>query len=363
MSGHALKIAVISESRADYGILYPLLKALQSDKRFELDLLVTGMHLERDFGETYRDIEADGLEVHTFTTDSLYWQCMGDNPQRPDFLVVLGDRRRMLEATIQFAYWNIPVCHIQGGDRTGTIDDPTRHAITRFAHLHFPCTPQSARRLKRMGEEPWRIQIVGPLGIYAMPEAQFISKEKLCAELGLDASKEIVLVIQHPVSTQVKEVGKQMRQTLEAVKGWQTIVVYPNTDTGSADMVKVIEGCDWIHKFKSLPYLKFVSLLKVSDVIVGNSSCGLYEAPLFGVPAVNIGIRQANREHGSNAMNVEHKMRGIKAATSIQLEWGKGGPKPYTNPFKIHVDGIKVILDTLASTPRDERLLQKCLTY
>ena len=344
------RIAILTESRADWGIYLPLLEAMQADSRFELMLLVTG-------SQTMQQIRVDGFDGYV-----LYWPVIGAlyALPRPDWFIVLGDRRPMLEAAIEAAYRNIPVAHIQGGDRTGTIDDPCRHAITRFANLHFPCTQQSADRLIRMGEEPWRIKVVGPLGIYAMGDATLLSKAKICQKLGLSAEREIVLVIQHPVSTQVAQAGEQMKQTLAAVKGWQTVVIYPNSDSGSEAMIEVIKGCEWVRSFRSLPYLEFVSLLRAASVIVGNSSTGLYEAPLFGVPAVNIGIRQNLRERALNIIDCGPEVGQIQ----IALRWQLGHrTRRHDNPFDVNVDGVNVILEILAETVIDERLLQKRLTY
>lgn len=339
----AIKVTVLSESRADYGIYYPLLKALQRDTRLELQLRVAETSLQWGLGG---EIKFNWCMIYS----------------ENDWLIVLGDRRPMLEAAIEAAYKNIPIAHIYGGDRTGTIDDPCRHAITRFAHLHFPCTQQSAERLVRMGEQPWRIKIVGPLGVYAMPDAQFIPKVEIGRILGLEPGREIVIVIQHPVSTQIEQAGEQMRVTLEAVKGLQAVVIYPNTDPGSEAMIEVIEGCDWVYKCKSLPYLEFLSLLKACDVIVGNSSCGLYEAPHFGIPAVNIGSRQQKRERGHNVYDVPHDGRLIRSTIDRAII-AKKDCFSQGNPFDNKIDGINIILDTLANTTINERLLQKELTY
>lgn len=317
----SLKLAVLQESRADEGIYFPLIQALRKDSRFLLNVIHT--HNELDI---------------------------------TDWLIVLGDRREMLETTIEAAYQNIPIAHIQGGDRTGTIDDPARHAITRFAHLHFPCTQASAYRLIKMGEESWRVKVVGPLGIYAMPDASFLSKQQICEKLGLDPKREIILVIQHPISTQVKQAGEQMRITLEAVKDFQSVVIFPNNDPGSEAMIKVIEESG-VKAFKNLPYLEFLSLLKTCDVVVGNSSTGLYEAGLFGIRAVNIGDRQANREQGSNVVNVWYDADVIRFA--LKKKWFI----PSYNPFDNKIDGVKVIMDTLWNTPINERLLQKKISY
>ena len=339
-----MKVAVLTESRADYGIYYPLLKALQADERFELQLLVTGMHLSRRHGLTAGMIEFPyHIEISLQALHS-------------DLLIVLGDRRPMLEAAIDAAYQNIPVAHIQGGDRTETIDESCRHAITRFAHLHFPALQESADRLLKMGEEPWRITVVGPLGIYAMPDADLIPRDKLLPDLRLK-DKPIILVIQHPASVQEYEAGLQLRRTLKAINNpnWQPVVIYPNNDLGSAEIIRAIEEYPYA-KFKSLPYLQFISLLKESAVIVGNSSCGIVEAPLFGVPVVNIGNRQRGRHYAIGIININY---GDDIREAIEYALTKGTQamaKPST-------EGVEKILEMLGGLEVNERLLQKRLTY
>ena len=354
-----IKVNLLTESRADYGIYYPLIKAFLSDSHFYLRILVTGMHLDVRHGFTVENLNAD-FEVARVISCVNVQRLIQKYPA--DWLIVLGDRRPMLEATIEAVYRNIPVAHIQGGDRTETIDESARHAITRFAHLHFPTTKSSARRLIKMGEESWRIKVVGALGIYAMPVINVIDKAELCQQLGLDAIQPIVLVIQHPVSTQIDKAGEQMQATLNAVKGWQTVVIYPNNDPGSEEMIKVIKQSSWVESFANLPYIQFISLLRCASVVVGNSSSGIVEAPLFGVPAVNIGNRQGLREQAGNVVNCSDATNAavIREAIKKALE-GQG--LTHINPYQANPDGVKIILDTLANTPVDERLLQKRIVY
>lgn len=354
-----LKVMVLTETRADYGIYYPLLHAMSRDDRFELMVVATGMHLEEDCGFSWDMVKSDFPEARA--VDYPFSAALFAEKQ-PDWLVVLGDRRPMLEAAIGAAYLNIPVAHLFGGDISGTIDGPARHAITRFAHLHFAATRESADRLLKMGEEAWRITIIGPLGIYSMPEADFKSRRSICQELGLDAEREIILILQHPVHTEQSMAGWQMEQTLKAVASYQAVVIYPNNDPGSREMVEVIEK--WSGpKCKNLPYLDFLSLLKTSSVIIGNSSTGLYEAPLFGVPAVDIGSRQAGRQRGTDVLSCGYDATEIGSAIEYHLRTIRPFFDGNRNPFDKRVDGIKLILTTLAETGRDAYLLQKRLTY
>ncbi len=341
------KVAVISGSRADYGIYFPLLKTIQNDTELELNVVVKAMHLLKEHGDTVQEIKRDGFPIREWGA--------------PDAMIVLGDRDEMLFAAIAAAHCNIPICHIHGGDRSGSIDESNRHAITRFAHLHFPSSKEDAKRLVKMGEERWRINVVGPLGIYAMPDAEFIPRVNLLRGLGL-SDKPIILVIQHPVTTQVHDSENQIRITLTAVSSFlpdcEPVVIYPNSDAGSEAMIETIESWN-LPKFKSLSYLTFLSLLKESAVIVGNSSCAIREAPLFGIPAVNIGTRQLARHSNGVVANVPHDREAISKAIVASLARGRDKS---VNPYK-HLDGVRVILDTLKKIEPTEKLLQKRLTY
>jgi UDP-hydrolysing UDP-N-acetyl-D-glucosamine 2-epimerase len=329
--GFGMKILIISAARSDEGIYLPVFKEL--DKHPEIE----------------------------YTIDNELY-----NHPNWDWVVVLGDTWPMLEATIKAVNSNIPVAHIHGGDLTGSIDESIRHAITRFTHLHFPALPKHAERLIKMGEEPWRITTVGPLGIYAMPEASFISEDKLKKELKLD-ERPIILVIQHPVSTEVNEAGQQMRETLEVVNNpdWQPVVIYPNGEPGSREMLKVINEYPY-RSFRNLPYLTFLSLLKISSCIVGNSSCGLVEAPLFGIPTIDIGNRQQGRTKGNSVTWVNNNaIMFIKGAVSAYIKKPLSCymDEPVYNPYSGFTNGPEILVNKLKSTPIDKRLLQKRLTY
>jgi UDP-N-acetylglucosamine 2-epimerase (non-hydrolysing)/GDP/UDP-N,N'-diacetylbacillosamine 2-epimerase (hydrolysing) len=317
------RIAVITASRADYGIYLPVLKAIGDCPELQYNLVASG-------NPDYLAFPLhEGFNVN----------------DKPDVVMVLGDTMPMLEATIQAAEDNILIAHIQGGDTTGSIDNKIRYAISAFADWHFPTLPQHALRLRLMGIPPSRIKVVGPLGIYAMKDAEFISEDKLRAKLGL-SDKPIVIVIQHPVSTEAEQAGWQMQQTLEAVMkipDIQPVVIYPNSEAGSEDMIKVIRESG-IKSFVNLPYLTFISLLKYSSVIIGNSSCGLVEAPLFNVPCVNVGTRQGQRSCGSLTLNVDYAESKIREAIIYFLSKSKWAS---INPYALDIDGPKIIVDTL----------------
>ncbi|MFC1926810.1 UDP-N-acetylglucosamine 2-epimerase [Chloroflexota bacterium] len=330
------KIAVVTGTRADYGLLYPVLKAIEAQSELDLLLIATGMHLSHEFGYTAQEIERDGFHIEAKVDMLLSSDTPGAMARsvslgimgmaqiweqlRPDIILVLGDRVEPLAAAISGAYMNIPLAHIHGGDTgTGGLDEPARHAITKFAHIHFPATRKSAERIIKMGEDEWRVHTAGSPALDAILNEPTLPHELLAKKFGLDLSQPLVLAVQHPVTTQVDDATDQMRETLEAIveMGYPTILIYPNSDAGGRRIIEVIKqykSHSSIKTFKSLPRKEYRSLMKVASVMVGNSSSGLIDAPSFGLPAVNIGTRQVGRERSKNVIDVSHdKAEIIKA--------------------------------------------------
>ena len=379
---------MVTGTRAEYGLLYPVMRAIERHSRLKLSIIATGVHLMPEFGYTVKEIEADGFKIDARVqmhsredTSAAMAKSLGKGivgmPHaleqiKPEILVVIADRGEALAAAVAGAHMNIPIAHIHGGDVTAgsCIDEPIRHAITRFAHIHFPATKKSAERIIKMGEEPWRVHMVGPLGIYAKVKKDFVPKTELCRKFKLNLNKPILLVVQHPVTTQVEKASTQMEETMEALVKLreQAVVIYPNADAGGRRIIKVIERYRKFPQFKifkNLSYLTFVSLMRISSVMIGNSSSAIVEAPLFGLPAVNVGIRQKGRERGANVIDVAHdKNEIVKAVKKALFDVGfRRGIKEAPNPFKIEKQGGKKIADILAKIKIDERLLQKRLTY
>lgn len=330
-------IAVVTGTRAEYGTLKPVLRAIAAKPGLKLSLIAAGMHLSHAFGYTVREIEDDGFDIcarvkMAVSSDTLAGmaQSVGSGISamaetweqlKPDVILVIGDRTEPLAATIAGAYMNIPVAHIHGGDDCGggTIDDSNRHAITRFAHIHFPATRKSAERIIRMGEEEWRVHMVGSPALDAILNEPLLPGKVLIEKLGLTSSGPLILVIQHPVTTQADEAPEQMRETLRAIEatGYPAVVIYPNSDAGGRRMIEVIEEYQTnplFKIFKSLPRNEYLSLVKMAGVIAGNSSSGLLDAPSLGIPVVNIGIRQGERERGCNVIDVGHDRQEIVKA-------------------------------------------------
>ncbi len=381
------EIAVVTGTRAEYGILKPVLKAIEAKPSLRLSLVVTGMHLAKEFGYTLEEIEKDGFsisaKVETLSnSDTLeaMTQSVGEGiigmarawaQSRPDIVLVLGDRVEPLAAAIAASYMNIPVAHIHGGDTCigGNIDDSNRHAITKFAHIHFPATKRSAERIIKMGEDEWRVHLVGSPALDVILNEPLLSSEVLTERFGLDLSHPLILLIQHPVTTQVEEAPKQMRETLEAIieVNHPTVLIYPNSDAGGRRMIEVIreyERYPQIKTFKSLPRREYLGLMKVASVMVGNSSSGIIDAPSFGLPAVNVGIRQEGRERGNNVIDVGHNKHEIVKAIEKALN-----DKEFLNEAEKcespYGDGkaSQRIADILSKIEITSQLLQKKITY
>lgn len=378
-------IAVVTGTRAEYGIYFPVLKAIQRSSKLDLSLIVTGMHLSKKFGHTVDEIEKDGfiidakipLELSEDSGASMARDvglCIlgltdAFEKIKPDILLVLGDRGEMLATAIAGIYMNIPVAHLHGGEVSGTVDESVRHAITKLSHIHFPATEESAERIRKLGEDEFRIHVVGAPALDTILSETFIPKKEIGKRLDIDINKPIVLVVQHPVTTELDDVERQIRETMDAVVelGEQTVVIYPNADAGGRKIIEIIEqyrNYAFIRIFKNLRHVDYLSLMKYADVMVGNSSSGIIEAPSFGLPVVNLGTRQIGRQRGQNVIDVDYDKDEIIKAIKIGLydekfrnKAGKG-----VNPYGNGQAGIKVvkILECIEIT---RELLQKKIFY
>lgn len=320
------KIAVITGTRATYGYSKRLMKLMEKSKKLELKLIVTGMHLLKEYGLSVNEIIRDGLPITARVdmavggdTGSAWAKSLGVEIEgiaqvfsmvKPDLVLVSGDRGEMLAATLAAVYMNLPVAHLQSGDVSGHIDGSARHAITKLCHIHFPASDDSARRVEKLGEEKWRIHNVGAPQLDEVVQGAKLSKSELEKKLDIDLATPTLLVIQHPVLIEIAEARAQMIETMEAVKalGYQTLVIYPNVDAGGEEIIKVIkeyEKLPFVHSFRNIDRLVFLSLLQHVSVLIGNSSCGILEAPSFRLPAINIGDRQRGRMRACNVIDVK----------------------------------------------------------
>jgi GDP/UDP-N,N'-diacetylbacillosamine 2-epimerase (hydrolysing) len=381
------KIAVVTGTRAEYGILKSVLNAILAHESLDLQLVVTGMHLSHEFGYTVNEIEKDGFKiasrVNMITSDDtsvamaksigqgIIGMAQAWEELKPDIIVVLGDRTEPLSAAISGAYMNIPVAHIHGGDSPQSgLDEYARHAITKMVHIHFPATPKSAERIIKMGEDPWRVHVVGSPALDAILHEPLIDSEIIAEKYNIDLKKPLILLIQHAVSTQPEEASSQIKVTLDAIveTGYQTVVIYPNSDAGGRSIISAVEtyvtNYPWLKAYPSLSRRDYLSLLKIASVLAGNSSSGIIDAPSFSLPVINIGLRQAGRERGVNVIDVEHDKELILKAINKALTDHKfiQKVKKGINPYGDGLAGERIarILETIEKTPE---LLQKKIAY
>ena len=379
MSG-GRRIAVVTGSRADYGLLRPLLRALDAHDGFELRTVVTGMHLEPRFGDTWRAIEADGLAIEARVPTGL----VDDAPTTlaaamgrgvagcgeafaalaPDLVVVLGDRFEILAAVSAALVHRIPVAHLCGGDVTeGAWDEGIRHAISKLAHLHFPTHADAARRLIAMGEPPDRVHAVGSTGIDTLLATELLDRTALEADLGFRLRERNVLVTFHP-ETLAPDLGvadaDELLAALDALgDGVGLLFTLPNADSGGAAVRARIEsfmaGHGNARAWTSLGQLRYLSAMKHVDAVVGNSSSGLYEAPSLRVPTVNVGGRQDGRARAASVLDVPPERTQIERAVRAAFTLDCGAA---VNPYG---DGRAVprIVAVLEATTNFRTLLRK----
>jgi GDP/UDP-N,N'-diacetylbacillosamine 2-epimerase (hydrolysing) len=334
------RVIAITGTRADYGLMRPVFRAIETNERFYLGLIVTGMHLLPEYGLTIHEIERDGFKIlrrvsmllgedtGTAMAKGLGLAVIGIaealEELRPDILLLQGDRGEMLAAAIAGTHANIPVVHMSGGDRSGSIDDSIRHAITKLAHLHLVTCEQSAQHVRAMSEVSERIFVVGEPSLDAIRNLKFVPPEQLAEQFDLDLDHPLILVSQHPVTSEADQAASQMRETLDALieVNEQAIVFYPNTDAGGKAMMQVLREYNaygTLKFFDNVSHEKYLSLMNIADVMVGNSSSGIIEAPSFQLPVINIGTRQIGRLRAANVIDVEYKREEIVLAIKKAL--------------------------------------------
>ncbi len=376
-------IGVVTSSRSDYGSVLPILRKIQANAELRLHLIVAGMHLSPEFGLTVKGIEADGFAIG----ERIEMLLSSDTPEgiaksmglgvigfaqayarfRPDILLVLGDRFEMYGAALAALPFNIPVSHVHGGEITqGAIDDSLRHSITKLSHLHFVATKEYARRVLQMGEESWRVIVSGAPCLDSLHSARVLEPKELAERYGLRLQEPPLLVTYHPVTLEYEETERQVRELLDALRACTLPVVFtmPNADTNGRIIRKLIE--DFVSMTSSAQMVAnlglegYSSLMRRALAMVGNSSSGIIEAPLFGLPVVNIGTRQQGRLRAENVIDVgyhrEEILKGIRKAVVPEFRARLAGkPNPYGNGC-----ASEVIVKRLQEVPLDRKLIQKC---
>lgn len=380
------KIAVVTVSRAEYGILKNLLRKIHHSPELELQLLVTGSHLMEGMGNTIQDIIDDGFPIAAkidmeLTSDAPHdiAGAMGTIVQKmskafmelqPDLIVLISDRFETLAAAVAASPFTIPIVHIAGGVVTeGAIDDKMRHAVTKLSHLHFPVDETGAANLRAMGEEEWRIAVSGSMAMDLLKSEATYSQEELGKMLGIDFSKEVMLFVYHPVTLEYQDTARQIQNTLKAALSFnmQVVALYPNQDTSRMVIADTLEKAAAEHScIKLVDHLRrevYASLLKHCTVMVGNSSSGLLEAPTFQTPVVNIGNRQKGRGRTTNVISCGYEVEEIQKAIEKALH-DQGFARQLTtvkNPFGNGMAADLIYNHILKLDYQNKQLLEKSL--
>lgn len=380
------RVLVLTGTRAEYGLLRSSMEAIRERGGLALQVVATGMHLSPRHGRTVEEIREE------FTVDrEVLMQVEGDTGKAmakslgigtsglaeafasldPDVVLLLGDRDEALAGALAAAHMNVPVAHVHGGDSMhgAIIDDSIRHAITKFAHVHFPVSELSADRIERLGEEPRRITTVGAPGLDDVLAGEYDDPASVLERHGLDPEEPLLLVVQHPVTTRPEEAGEEMAATLDAVGSFdaQAVVIYPNSDAGGDRIIDEIESREFgerVRTFRSLPRREYLGVMAGADAMVGNSSSGVIEAPSFSLPVVDVGPRQEGRERAENTLSVPHETDAIREAIERCLtdETFRERVRNCENPYDYGGAGER-ICERLAAIELGEDLLRKRLTY
>lgn len=336
------KICVITTTRAEYGLLKNIIREIDNDNELELCLIVSGTHLKSDYGMTVNEIIEDGYRIDervevVDTQDSPkgisilmadYQLKFADvfEKHRPDMVVLLGDRFELMPIACNAVNFNIPIAHISGGETTeGAVDEVFRHGVTKMSQLHFPACELYRKRIIQMGEDPARVFNVGDVGVENIKNLVYYSKTELEKELGIEFIKPVYSVTFHPVTQELSNVKIQIRELLDAIEFFAEDYIFvfskANSDAGGQLVNHMIEEFVGIHNncylFSSLGLRRYLSLLKYSRGIIGNSSSGIVEAPVLGIPTVNIGNRQRGRLQAESIVNCEPIKEKIREAISI----------------------------------------------
>lgn len=377
------KIAFLTGSRGEWGYIRPILRLIEKDPDLDYVIIATNMHLLSEFGTSIHEIEKDGFEVEEkiFMTYDGYnsvtmVKSLGSlllelptvlNRIKPEILVLAGDRGEQLMGAICGVHMGIPVAHIQAGELSGNVDGIVRHSITKLAHIHFAANEEFAERVKKLGEEEFRIFITGAPLVDELVNGIITEKKELIEKYNINEKLPLILSVQHPVTEEEEMAGEQVYETIRALLEFdsQIIFIFPNADAGSELIRNQIQKNlkPNIKVFRNLPRQDYLGFLKISSCIVGNSSSGIMEAPTFGIPCVNIGRRQNRRLQALNVINVTYDKDKIKEAIKIALsEEFREKAKKAINPYG---DGhaSERILKVLKEIEINEKLLLKELTY
>ena len=380
------KILVTTGTRAEYGILRPVLKKIHESKKLDLLLVVTGTHNSKKYGMTINEIKKDGFKIYkilrilpksdksysityslaeTITAFSKIFK-----KSKPDINVIIGDRDEMLGSAIAAYHMNIPNAHIHGGDRSGGLDEYNRHAITKMSNIHFAATKESLSRILKLGENPKYVFQTGSTSVDEIKNKRITKKRDLEKSFDLKFNdNNVVLFAYHPVTTEIKKSVKEVQNILEAIVelNYTCIIISPNSDAGRnrifSEISKYSKKYKFLKVFPTVPRSDYLGLLKNSTLLVGNSSSGMIEASYFDIPVINIGNRQKNRERGNNVIDVNGiSKKTIHKAFQKAIRIHKNKKKTLKSPFGDGNASLKIV-KKLENLSLDKDLIQKELMY
>ncbi len=379
-----MKFLFFTGSRGEWGYIRPLLDLIKKNKKHSYNICATNMHLLDSFGKSKKEITKDGFKIsdsiymtldgynHTTTTKSMgvLIQSFSDIVDRlkPDWVIIAGDRNESLAACLVSSYSYIPTAHIQAGELSGNIDGLARHAIGKFAHIHFSSNKDSTKRLIKLGEQRFRIKQVGAPQLDDIKNKRFKNKMEVFKKFNLKSGEEYVLVIFHPVTEELKNIDLQVLELINSLNKIpeKKIWILPNSDSGSSIIKDIIfrKITNSIHTYDNVSREYFLGLMNNCKFLIGNSSSGILEAPSFKIPVINIGSRQNGRLQSLNILNVKivtekNITTKIKQAISIKFL------KKIQKTINLYGNGnsSKKIIETIESTKINDYLLTKKLTY
>lgn len=375
-----MKIHYVSGSRADFGLMRRCLSRLHLSESHELGLVLTGQHMSAAHGDTAAEVRESGLPVHHELPVTLrgtdgaemaramaseiaglttFWQA-----EPPDLVLLLGDRGEMVAAALAAVHLDIFVAHIHGGERSGTLDESFRHVISKLAHYHFPATEESAARLRRMGEDPCAITVIGAPGLVGLTEGVIPDRAWLGTRFGLSESDSVAIAILHPVVQEAEDASTQVRSLVETLvaEGYQALVFRPNSDAGGQAIDRYLDSIDDRHGVRVVSHVErgtYLRALASCDLMIGNSSSGIIESASFGVPCVNLGSRQDKRLRNNNTVecpsfSAEAIHAAIRTARSLS--------GPFVNRYGSG-DADRRLLAAIDALDLDRERLKKCNSY
>lgn len=380
------KIMAVTDSRAEYGLLKNIFSAIEASSELELCIVVTGTHLLKQYGYTVEEIRGDGFEnlreipvrgnenpdirIPTEMANLMLGLAEVMKEEKPDILLLLGDRYEMLAAASAAVGMHIAIAHISGGESTeGAMDEQIRHAITKMAHIHFPGASVYADNIRKMGEEPWRIFDVGDPGIENIRQTEFLLRTELENTLKVEINKKTLLVTYHPVTLELDSLDAQMDNLAAVLSGYDgsVVITYPNSDDGSERIVRkwkeFANSRDSVCLVENLGSIRYLSVMHYCGAVVGNSSSAIVEAPFLKVPVVNIGNRQKGRLMADSIICCGYNKQEI--ADAVERAVSKEFQETVKQSKSLYGEGdtSRKIVEVLEKIQTDEKLLKKKLCW